>query len=557
MKKIYMLFLAIIVIKSSMVSAQNDMFQNVLRANRRVNAKIVRSSATNQQASRPLGVQLSNCDEQRFADKRGSFSKSLKTQDNGLVHLPAFNQMVFALHTGNPCDFNNITMGTWPVERKLANPQAAFAFNLDGPDGWIHTMPAAPSICSAETAGEMVELYWHALLRDVFFNHYDTDAGAAVADLNNLSNFKGPKVNGLVTAGTLFRGNTPGDLIGPLVSQFLYLPVPYGPDQNFDGGPGGTPGIDFQAQIVPISSTINDFVTTFTEWLSIQRGNDPATSIIYTDTRIFIRNARDLGSYVHKDHPMQSYVNAALILLYFGADALDKNNPYINNPTQGAFTTYGTPDIIYLVSVVTEIVLRAAWYQKWLVHRRARPEYYGFLVNQQITGAQNFCLHSDVINSAAVSVISWEYGFYFLPLAYPEGSPTHPSYPAGHAVVAGAATTILKAFFNEAFVFPESLQPDDTNTILEPYAGTPLTVGNELNKLASNIALGRDYAGVHYRSDGTEGILLGEKIAISFLEDEAFTRNIPFKGFSLTKFNGKKITVGAKKYVKQLRCCCS
>src|SRR5262249_446464 len=33
-----------------------------------------------------------------------------------------------------------------------------------------------------------------------------------------------------------------------------------------------------------------------------------------------------------------------------------------------------------------------------------------------------------------------------------------------------------------------------------PYTGAALTVGGELNKLASNIALGRDAAGVHYRS---------------------------------------------------------
>jgi hypothetical protein len=35
---------------------------------------------------------------------------------------------------------------------------------------------------------------------------------------------------------------------------------------------------------------------------------------------------------------------------------------------------------------------------------------------------------------------------YLLPLAFPEGSPTHPAYGAGHATVAGACVTILKAF---------------------------------------------------------------------------------------------------------------
>jgi hypothetical protein len=36
-------------------------------------------------------------------------------------------------------------------------------------------------------------------------------------------------------------------------------------------------------------------------------------------------------------------------------------------------------------------------------------------------------------------------------------------------------------------------------------------------KLASNIALGRDTAGVHWRSDGIEGLKLGEAVAIGIL----------------------------------------
>jgi len=550
MKNIYIFLLG--VITTSSASSNNRTFEAIRRANRRANAKIIRTTTATQQAAQPLAIQLNNGDEQRFADKRGSFSKSLKTKDDGLVYVPAFNQMVCALQTGNPYDFNKITMGTSPVDRRLANPQAAFAYNLAGPDSWLYTMPPTPSVCSAETAGEMVELYWHALLRDVFFNDYDTDPDAAdaVTDLNNLSNFKGPKINGRVTPQTLFRGTLPGDTIGPLVSQFLYLPIPYGPHPNYEG--------QYQEHIVPEAnspSVLNDFGTTFAEWLSLQRGESPADSITYTMDKTFIRNARDLGDYVHQDYPMQTYINAALILLNFGSAALDKNNPYITNPTQGAFTTYGTPDIIYMISVAVEVALRTAWYQKWIVHRRLRPEYFGFLVDQQIRGVKNFCLHSDVINSDAVTEILSEYGSYFLPLAYPEGSPTHPSYPAGHAVAAGAGVTILKAFFNEAFVFPKTVRPSAANDDLEEFTAPQLTVGNELNKLASNIAQGRNYAGVHYRSDGIEGILLGEKVAISLLQDEAFTSNIPFKGYSLTKFNGTKITVGPKKYVKQLRYC--
>lgn len=50
-------------------------------------------------------------------------------------------------------------------------------------------------------------------------------------------------------------------------------------------------------------------------------------------------------------------------------------------------------------------------------------------------------------------------GSYLLPMAFPEGSPLHSSYGSGHA-----------------------------------------TVGGELDKLASNVGIGRNISGVHWRS---------------------------------------------------------
>ena len=76
---------------------------------------------------------------------------------------------------------------------------------------------------------------------------------------------------------------------------------------------------------------------------------------------------------------------------------------------------------------------------------------------------------------------------------------------------------------------------------LSPYVGT-LTVGGELNKLAANVALGRNTAGVHWRSDGIEGIKLGEQVAIGLLRDYKKSFNETFAGFSLTKFDGTTLT---------------
>lgn len=183
-----------------------------------------------------------------------------------------------------------------------------------------------------------------------------------------------------------------------------------------------------------------------------------------------------------------------------------------------------------------------ARYQKWLVHRRLRPEAYGGLVHRVIANWATYPLHSSVLNSAVLPLIQSAYSTSLLPMAYPEGSPTHPAYPAGHATIAGACVTVLKAFFKESFQIPAPVQADAIGTTLLLYAGS-LTIGSELNKLASNIALGRDTAGVHWRSDGEEGLRLGEEVAIRLLRSDKTLSNDAFVGFSLTKFDGTTVTL--------------
>jgi membrane-associated phospholipid phosphatase len=115
-------------------------------------------------------------------------------------------------------------------------------------------------------------------------------------------------------------------------------------------------------------------------------------------------------------------------------------------------------------------------------------------------------------------------GTHLLPMAFPEGSPMHPSYGAGHATVAGACVTVLKAFFDESAKLPFAFQADaDDPTKLQhlSHLDNKLTVGGELNKLASNISIGRNMAGVHYFTDYIESIRLGEQIACAILEEQA------------------------------------
>jgi membrane-associated phospholipid phosphatase len=249
-----------------------------------------------------------------------------------------------------------------------------------------------------------------------------------------------------------------------------------------------------------------------------------------------------------------------LILLSFGNNAIDGNNPYAVSTTQQGFNTFGGPHILNLISKAADLALKAAWYQKWQVHRRLRPEVFSGRVHNQKLGLANYGIDSKLINDSDVLPLIFDHnrnqninrfsrnvGTYLQPQAFPEGSPTHPAYPAGHATFIAAGVTMLKAFFREDYLVPDPVKPSADGKELLPYQagvdGPALTVGGELNKLAANIAIGRNIAGVHWRSDGLEGNNLGEAVAISILRDLRKIYNEDFTGFSITKFDGNMITI--------------
>lgn len=496
---------------------------------RRAQALRTRKRAALIQFRQESALQSSNGDEQRYPDKRASFFKCLPQNELGEVDLDAYAALRAALSTGRPADFEDIPLSSSAV-RKLANPQAAYAFDMTGADSHATTLAPAPAFASAEVAAEMGEGYWQALTRDVPFIEYERDAliAAAVADLNSFSGIEAPTEGGEITPGTVFRGDTPGNLSGPYVSQFLLRDVPYGPSTIV------------QRYSVPNADV--DFMTSYSDWLAIQRGASPVSSMGFDPTPRYIHQGRALGQYVHLDVLFQGYFNAAMILAAFGAVALDRANPYLDSSTQGGFATFGGPHVFDMVAKAARVGLEGAWFHKWLVHRRLRPEVFAGRIENQLAGVKDYGVHPDVLDSDAVARVYQAYGTALLPQAYPEGSPTHPAYAAGHSVVAGACATILKAFFDEDFVIPDPVQASADGLALEPWSGEDLTLGNEVNKLASNISLGRCTAGVHYRSDG-RGQQVGERQAIGILQDYSLTYNEQFDGFTLTKLDGERIRI--------------
>ncbi len=138
----------------------------------------------------------------------------------------------------------------------------------------------------------------------------------------------------------------------------------------------------------------------------------------------------------------------------------------------------------------------------------------------------------------------------------------HPSYGAGHATVAGACVTILKAFFDTSSVFVRRCGKDlfdryqkddiaveytanaDGSSLVEATDQTLLSLEGELNKLAANISIGRYMAGVHYFSDYYDSLRMGEQIALGILEEQALCYPTDPFILSVPTFDGEVYRIG-------------
>jgi hypothetical protein len=507
-----------------------------------------------------VGKLPDNGDAQRFTDFSGNWSKSLKHDGLGMPNAASWLSLVNALGTGRQHDFENIIMGTpgaTGFTSTLNGPQCALAFDLEGIDSHMtNSIPPAPSVSSAQTASEEVEHYWGALLRDVPFNAYPTNplVAQAVADMNNLSFVRGNANREIpypVTPQNLFRGQfVPGDgnVRGPYLSQFLLQPTFF----------GAQPLTQQYQRFLSISEGGADYMTTVSEYQSVQNGVPPTRQLAYDPAFRFMRQGRDLAAYTHVDVLHQAYFVAFLVLAGIGAP-LNPDNPYLNSQTQHGFGTLGGPDAAGTIPEMATRALKASWFHKWVVNLRMRPEEYGALVQARLTHTSPFpqaaaALHSDVLNSAVLPLIHAQYGSYLLPQAFPEASPSHPCYPAGHGTVGGACITALKFFFDGSQKIRPLLQaagsdvyvPSADGLSLVPYTGADrdtLDINGELVKLGCNITFGHGiHAGIHFRSSSLQAMILGEQVALSVLQDRAAGYNEPF-AIKITKFDGTVATI--------------
>lgn len=384
---------------------------------RREDAYAVRNQRSFAQYAREVPCHPNNGDEELYSPVYFSqFTKGMPHDELGHVDPAAYAQLLKAVTTWVPTDFDAIPQAPGAV-RDFVNPQAALAYVLQGADGHSFYQAPAPAFASAEQAGEMVEQYWLWYARDVPFAEYGTHSrtAAAVVGLSALSDYRGVTP---VNTANLFRGLAPGNEVGPYVSQFLYMDCPFGAN------------VVDQTLTPPLAGL--DFMTNWTTYLAQQRAQPTEGPMLYNSTRRYIITGRDLAHWVHIDVLFQAYFQAMLILLHKGAPVKDGIPYKLTSLNQMPFGTFGGPDIAAFSTITATAALKAVWFQKWFVHRRLRPEVFAARVHSHLTSAYAYPLHNDVLTADVLAHVFSAYGTYLLPQAYPEGSPIHPSYGAGH-----------------------------------------------------------------------------------------------------------------------------
>ena len=469
------------------------------------------------------GCMVTLTNDVNLPNYRGVFSKAFTHPDGKGPEPVAYQAFANAIKTKN----KTIANSTNNTFRKLVDSYCIFDFELVGLYKSSFKIEDTPSPISERGAAELIEVYNMALARDVPFSEWSTSPIIANV-LTSMNLVKGslgaPLENGNITINNLFREGTAGDLIGPYVSQFLYYPITLGAftiDQKYVS-PGST-----------------NFMNSVSTYLNMWNGGNPVIPPQLTGPTRYLLTIRDCANYIHLDQIWQPFFMTAVILLNQGI-------PFsISCPDRqgGKFINLGVNDLYQLMSDASKLAMSSTWIYKW-TQLKVRPEEMAYQVHLRNTEGTGLNFTSSLLISCNPNpVLQSIYDLsqnYLLPQAYPEGSPGHPAYPSGHATIAGSMGTILKAFFDCTRSIQAKGPNADGSALVD--LGYTLNVGNELDKMMSNCGVFRNFAGIHYRSDADDGILLGEKVAIQLLQ-EYVNRYSNKVLFTLKKRDGTTISI--------------
>ena len=485
---------------------------------RRLRAYDLRVKAAVTAASIGAPTRADNADEREVPAFLAMFSKGLPHDRFGLVDPEAYRALAAAAAGGEPSRFEAVPMGG---PRRLVSPQAAFTFALDGLDAALLASPAPPRYGSPAFAIDAIESYWLALLRDVPFAAYAGHplAARAAADL--------ARAGAAMQGASILPRRGARPLPGPVVSQFLLRAVPM--------------GAQMLSPRVAIQAPGEQFLATWDDWLASQNGAMPRRDVTRTGRR-HICCGRDLATWTRTDYPAQAGVQAALLLEALRAP-VHAEHPYVHSANQAGYVTFGLPFIVDLASRVAMHALRGAWFHKWVVHRRLRPEELGGRLEAAASGGPIAAgPDARLLQSDGFAETRRRGGTCLLPTAWPEGAPLHPAYPAAHAATAGAMVTVLKAYYAADWEWPAPVDALPDGSGVQP-VDEALTVGGELDKLAWNLALGRAFAGVQWRSDAEAGLGLGEAVAAALLRELRDVLPEANARFAFRRFDGTEAEV--------------
>lgn len=412
---------------------------------------------------------------------------------------------------------------------KLVDPVSIFDLELSGKYKWSYRTIQPPLTISNEATSDVIELYEMVFARDIPFinwiddnNEINTDIQDILYDMNLIKNYNGPLINNIINVQCLFRSNNSGSLTGPYISQFLYYPIQ-------------TISMTIQQKYnVPVDTTnyLNQIDNYLLNW------DGTLFNTLITMTNRYITTMRDGAFLVRNDDISQVFYNALSIL-----QSLNVPFSVVSSRTK-SYVSLGIMDIRDLMSRASKLAMDLCWMMKY-TQMRMRPEEYGYQIHiSSISSNRDSNIGIELLSHPVIEKMKTynsENGgdeCYLLPQCYPEGCGFSPSYPNEQSIIAGAMTTILKSFYNCDIILPNSfVASEDGTNLIDKKSKYSLTVGNELDKLASNIAFFRCFSGVNYRTDNV-GLNIGEMIAIQLLE-EFISRYQGSVVFTLKKRNGK------------------
>ena len=370
-----------------------------------------------------------------------------------------------------------------------------------------------PADDSAQTAAELVELALLAREMDTHWRGMRESVQRRGNPLEGLDDILG----GPSRPASLFRPEEQS-APEPYVSQLLLLPISMGAmtaEQRYrlrTGAYGVTP--ETQAAML--------------------RGA-PIEAQSYGE-ELYINTPRALASAVHQDPPYLMGLHAQLIL-----DGLlvPRSSLFPPLPAEAGFTDYGGAAALQcLLAEASDEAFSDCWRLKFdpdPQRRRARPE--------ELL-AQPERLHPIWHERGAPLLEPWGGR---LPLPIAEGSPGHTACPSGHSATAAAEAVVkLAAYRNGPWPFaPIQASPDGLSLV--PANSSSLTVHGQIRKAAWNKGFGRCPLLVHYRSDVTAGLLVGQAAAVRVLRQrkaEAEALGLaPWGEVTFEGFGGQLITI--------------